>query len=29
MTDPVIVDFVKNAKFYEIVIRGTKDTSRG
>ena len=29
MTDPVIVDLVKNAKFYEIVIRGTKDTSRG
>ena len=28
MTDAVIVD-LKNAKFYEIVIRGTQDTSRG
>ena len=29
MINPVIVDLVKNAKFYEIVIRGTIDTSRG
>ena len=29
MTNPAIVDFVKNVKFYEIVIWGTKGTSRG
>ena len=29
MTDPAIVDFVKNAKFYEFGVFGTNGNSRG